>query len=490
MRLDFRTFAASAVLVAGIPVAGLGQTVSPGGGAASPAAPTSPIGIAPNPSQNTPGEELRPSAAPLSLAPVTTGLFPSLGNRLLNYGIDFHGAILDHAVTNPSAGNTPGNTAQLGIFRPVIDLDMGKLVGIPGGSVHFSLTYFFSKSDEPGIIAQTGGVLNGYQTTPVLEASTLTRLTYEQQLLDGRLDIEFGKSNVHQYFFIPNSLDPFTYDSPLLYADSDFNSIPYSVWMGKATYKFGRGWYVEAGAFEDNYRQVGKYGWNFGDRNASGVQVIGELGYRTDFRDEAYPANLEAGFVWNTRHGYSNVKGTGNNATRANTAANYPGGGVFAFQGAKVLARGPDRPGLPPVNLQIYGQLDAAVDKPQPFDLDATIGFNLTGAIPFRPADILGIQARYLRLSNVEAAFETAEHTLLNRRRFAGTQPRDAYQFEASYQLQVTQYATLSLYGQYYVHPDDYEVPFVNHVPKTGFVAGTLLRVPLGPLLGTSAKPF
>ena len=85
-------------------------------------------------------------------------------------------------------------------------------------------------------------------------------------MLDGKLDIEFGKSNVHQYFFIPNSLDPFTYDSPLLYADSDFNSIPYSVWMGKATYKLGRGWYVQAGAFEDNYRQVVKYGWTFSER--------------------------------------------------------------------------------------------------------------------------------------------------------------------------------------------------------------------------------
>ena len=478
------------MLAASLPVAGLAQTVSPGGGAASPAAPNSPVGLSPNSSQNTPGADLRPLAAPPAPAPVNTGLFPGFGNQLLNDGVEIHGAILDHAITNPSAGNTPGNTAQIGIFRPSIDFDLGKIAGIQGGSIHTSLTYFFSKSDEPGIIAQTGGVLNGYQTTPILEASTLTRLTYEQQLLNGKLDIEFGKSNVHANFFIPNSLDPFTYDAPLLYVNSDFNSIPYSVWMAKATYKLTPAWYVQGGLYEDNYRQVIRNGWNFGANRASGVQIVGELGYRTEFRTEAYPANLEAGFVWNTRNGYSNVKGTANNATPGNTAANYPGGGVFVLQGAKVIARGPDRPGLPPVNLQVYGQLDAAVDKPQPFDLDASAGLNLTGAIPFRPADILGIQARYLRLSNVEAGFETREHTLLNRGRFAGTQPRDAYQFEASYQIQVTRYAILSLYGQYYVHPDDYEVPFVNHVPQTGFMAGTLLRIPLGPLLGTSSKPF
>lgn len=67
---------------------------------------------------------------------------------------------------------------------------------------------------------------------------------------------------------------------------------------------------------------------------------------------------------------------------------------------------------------------------------------------------------------------------------------RDEVEFEASYQIQVTQYATLSLYGEYFDNPDDYEVPFVNHLPSNGLAAGTLLRIPLGPALGTSSKPF
>ena len=78
---------------------------------------------------------------------------------------------------------------------------------------------------------------------------------------------------------------------------------------------------------------------------------------------------------------------------------------------------------------------------------------------------------------------------MINGGGFAGTQSRDALQFEASYQIKVTRYVTLSLYGQYYLHPDDSEVPFVNHVPASGFGAGTLLRIPLGPLLGTSPDP-
>ncbi len=490
MRRTRGMIAISAVLAASVPAAGLAQSSERGSIVSGPAGSNSLIGVSPNPSQNTPGEQLRSAANARALPTVNTGLFPEIGNQLLDDGIDIHGGLLDHAVTNPSTGNIPGNTENLGIFRPDVDIDLGKLFGLQGGIFHAALTYWFSKSDIPGIIAQTGGSLDGYQTTPILEASTLSRLTYEQLLMNKKLDVEVGRGNVHQYFFIPNSLDPFTYDAPLINVNADFNSFPYALWMGRATYKLTPAWYLQGGIFEDAYARVVKNGWNFGTEGATGVQTIGELGYRTNFRTEAYPANLEAGFVWNTRHGYNNLKGTAAVTTRATTAADYPGGGVIVFQGAKVVARGPNRAGLPPVNLQIYSQLDVAVDKPQPFDLDAAVGANLTGAIPFRPADILGLQARYLRLSAIEAAFETRIHTLLNRRRFAGTQQRDAFQFEASYQIQVTRYATLSLYGQYYVNPDDYFVPFFNRVPGNGFEAGTLLRIPLGPLLGTSVKPF
>ena len=310
-------------------------------------------------------------------------------------------------------------------------------------------------------------------------------------MLNGRLDLEVGKSNVHQYFFVPNSLDPFTYDAPLLNVNADFNSIPYALWMGKATYKLTGAWYLQSAVFEDNYLQAVKYGWTFGDRSAPGVQLINEFGYRTDFSTEYYPANLEAGLVWNTRRGYNNQKGTGVLASPSTTAADYKGGGVIVLQGATGPRARPDPVRMPPVNLQAYDQVDVALDKIRtPFDLDASVGLNLTGGIPFRPSDILGIQARYLRLSALEAAFETAAHTLVNGGRFAGTQSRDAFQFEASYQIKVTRYATLSLYGQYYLHPDDNEVAVVNHVPASGFEAGTLLRIPLGPLLGTSSNPL
>ena len=470
----------------------LAQLVNPTDGVISQRTQRSPLGLAPTENQNTPGQVLRSGETSVSLAPVNTGLFPNVGNKLLDSGVDFHGNLIDHYLANPDVGNMPNYAASnLALLRASVDLDLAKIAGINGASIHGSLTYFFSKDDEPGIIKQTGGVVDGYQGAPIVEASALSRLTYEQKLLAERLDLEVGRANVHQYFFIPNSLDFFTYDAPVLNADADFNSLPYGVYMGKATYHLDRFWYLQAGAFEDDYRDEIKQGWKFGASRASGAQILAETGYRSEFNTEAYPANLEAGFEWDTRRGYSNQKGTSNNAAVATTATNYPGGGVFFWQGAKVVYRGPraNSPADPPQNIQFYGQLDVAVSQPQPFNLDAMVGVNFTGFVPYRPADILGVQARGAQLSSTEADFETREHTISNGGRFV-QQPRSELQLETMYQLAFGPYVTVTAFAQYFAHPDDYEVPTVNHVPHNGAEAGFILRIPLGPTLGTSNTPF
>ena len=486
MRQRVRKSAATMFLLMILPLRALAQQA-----ATTPAAQDQPLGLSPVANQNTPGQELRPADVSLSTATVHTGLFPSFGNELLDDGIEIHGALLDHAISNAGAGNTPGNTANLLIFRPSVDFDLAKMIGIAGASIHTSATFFLSQSDEPGTIAQTGGAITGYQTTPILERNVLTKLTYEQKLFNDRLDIELGRANVHQYFFIPNSLDVFTYDSPALYVDADFNSLPYGTYMGRASYHLTPLWYLQGGVFEDDYRDEVKTGWRFGDARASGAQILGELDYRSEFNTERYPANLEVGAEWNTRSGYSNVKGTGNNATPKTTAANYTGGGVIYFQGSKVIYRspGPTTPGMPPENIQLYSQVDAAVDHPQPINVDFLAGVNFTGFVPFRPADVIGFQARDVKLSDVEANFETREHTLINRGR-PTVQPKSSQQLEAMYQATFGPYASLTAYVQYYNHPDDIEVPFVNHVPSGGAIVGVTLRLEIGPILGTSMKPF
>ncbi len=149
------------VLAASLPVANLAQSVS-GTAASSAAGSSSPINLSPVSNQNTPGEELRPVANIPSVPIVTTACFPVSANQLIDDGIDIHGAVLDRSLTNAGVGNTLGNTPNLAILRPTIDVDLGKIAGFTGAILHGSLTYWFSKSDQPGSIAQLGGALDGY----------------------------------------------------------------------------------------------------------------------------------------------------------------------------------------------------------------------------------------------------------------------------------------------------------------------------------------
>ncbi len=445
------------------------------------------------PGNNTSGDlTLQQTSIPTSPAP-RIGLFPGFGKTLLDEGVDLHGITFDHFLGNPTTGAEPRQTANLFAFRPAADFDLGKLVGLPGGNVHLGFTFFGLRSDLPQIITQTGGFLTGFQTTPATETDLVSLLTYEQRFMNGKLSIEAGRTNVFNYFLLPNSLDPFTHYSSTFVVTGDFPSLPYPVWGGRVTYKIVSTWYVQGGAFEDNYPAATNYGDRLGVGSSPGAQLLGEIGQRSEFSNAAYPSNFEAGFEWNTRHGASNLKGTGAPAIAFLQAANYPGGGVIFLQGQKVLWRGAPRnkliPLSPPANIALYGSLDVSVDKPQPIDMDAMIGFNFTGFIPGRPFDALGLQTRYQRLSQVEADGES-----FRQRVTVGPGPaqsRDGFAFEAVGNIQLTPAFAIRPIVEYFVNPDNYYPPApVPGRPRDGIEAGLFAVVSIGRLLGTSVKPF
>ena len=472
-------------VVAQIPSRAGGNGVTP--------APTGAEDQSERPSNNTTGDQtLQETPAPTS-PPPRIGLFPDFGAALLNRGIDFHGIAFDHFLANPSAGIATGNTSNLGAFRPAVDLDLGKLVNLPGGNIHASMTFFGLRSDLPQIITQAGGVLTGFQTTPATQTNLLSLLTYEQRFLGDRLSIEAGRTNVYNYFFLPNSLDPFTHYSTTIQVNGDFPSTPYPVWGGRATYKLSPTWYVQGGIFEDNYRNATNYGSRlFATNESSGAQFLGEIAQRSEFSNAAYPSNFELGVEYNNRNGRTNLKGTGAPANPLLEPRNYSGGAVVYFQGQKVLWRGVQRDVGPPANIAVYGSLDGSLDKPQPIDMDAMLGVNFTGLVPSRPFDALGVQAKYSRLSQIEANAETFRQRLLTgpSGRNGPEQPRDGFAFEIVGNVQLTPAIAVRPIVEYFVNPDNYYPPAPAGRPRDGFEAGVFAVVSLGRLLGTSLKPF
>ena len=468
--------------------------VPPNAGApeASPSNSTNPLGVTPSPNQNTPGNssgETGGPPTPISTVP-RVGLFPELGRTLLDAGFDFHGLAFDRTQTNTSAGVRTHQFNNLLAIAPNLDVDLGKAAGIPGGNLHISITFNTLRANEPNFVTNVGSELVGnLQGTPALSGhfAYLSEFTYEQRLLNDRLSVEAGQTSVFRYFFLPNSLDPITYYSTTVVVDGDFPTLPFPTWGARAIYKLDPNWYVQGGAFEDNYLNSTNYPLAFGARTATGAQLLAEVGYRSEFTTAAYPANLEAGVEYNTRSGYANSKGSPAPVTARTSAANYPGGAVFYVQGLKTIWRGASNPGGPPPNISVYGSFNVSADKPQPIDLDTLIGFNFTGLIPGRPLDALGIQARYQRLSAIEAGFETRGHNF-----YAGpgpSQKRDGFAFEVIGSVQLTPAIAFRPLAEYFINPDNIGDVRLGR-SKSGAEFGLFTVVSLGRLLGTSNKPF
>ncbi len=455
------------------------------------APPTGPEGLTARPGDNTTGDQTQQDTPVPTSPPPRVGLFPAFGKTLLDRGIDLHGTAFDRLFANTGVGVSPGHTSNLAGFRPAADFDLQKLIGLRGGNIHVGVSVFGLESDIPQVVGQAGGFLAGFQTVPVSEHDILSVLTYEQRFMGDRLSVEAGRTNVYNYFLLPNSLDPFTHFSSTFEVDGDFNSPPYPNWGGRVTYKFAPTWYVQGGAFEDNFYSAIDRANAFGDSRSTGAQFLAEIGQRSEFSNAVYPSNLEAGVEWNTRTGRSNLKGTGAPANALLQAADYPGGGVLYMQGQKVLWRGVRRDVGPPANIALYGSLDVAVDKPQPIDLDTMAGVNFTGLVPGRPFDALGLQARYQRLSQIEANGETRRQRLLIRGgRNGPEQPRNGFAFELVGNIQVTPAIAFRPIVQYFVNPDNYYPPAPPGRPQNGFEAGFFAVVSLGRLLGTSLKSF
>ena len=168
---------------------------------------TGPESVSPRPGSNNPstGPTLQESPVPISLPP-RIGLFPEFGQTLLARGIDLHGVAFDHFLANTTVGVEGEHTTGLAAFRPAVDSDLERLTG---DTIRTSATFFGLRSDIPQIAGQIGGVLVGFQTTPVVSTNILSLLTYKQQLLNNRLSIEVRRTNVYDYFFLSNSLDSF-----------------------------------------------------------------------------------------------------------------------------------------------------------------------------------------------------------------------------------------------------------------------------------------
>lgn len=418
-----------------------------------------------------PGVQLPPQAA-TEVKP--TGPLQSLGNALVNAGITPHAIFLNFTTTNPSSGLVSDNSGNLGLIVVGFDFDLQKIIGIPGGVIHFGESVFLFNNNagfQPNNFrAEAGSFLGGFELPMYSTPNYLEVLSYEQTLLNDRLHIELGRINATRAFDIPNCQVVIACNNPVSLYTAQEPPPTYSNWGGRAAYTVDNNLGLQLGVYEDNLALTSTNGYSFNTKTATGTLFIAQLAQQTSFRNAVYPGNYSITPFYRTTVQIS----------PADPRKRIDGTEGVVAKGQQVVWRRkePGNTGVPPENLTIYGTAEGTPDRTQPFSAFFSMGLNWWGFLPHRHSDHVGVEATYARIGPDQDSFQTDRRRLLSR-----LDPNE-FRFQLDGHFQLYQGAAIEPAIQYIVNPDSVLNRSGLTVPRDGFFFGATLIVPFGQILG------
>lgn len=333
-----------------------------------------------------------------------------MGNWLKNNGIRPNLLTSYLYFDNFDMGIDKGNNEQLWMIMAGFDADLQKSLSIKGGNFHFSYAWApYHRNFDFG--SQAGDILVGNPPPYVPKVAHLTKLTYEQKLLDDRLTVEAGRSNPG--FYYGKSLCNFEFScvNPLLHKTATFSPIIYSSWGGRVSYKILptlefslSGWrtYLDF-PFTNGWEN----GWN--DKHPAGNLWIAGLSRTDEWRDgqNKYPLTWELTFFHNT-HRFNNNDPTSAQESISGTS------GIHA--GVKKLfwrADGGSDGNPSATALTAYASVSHMFDNVTFGGLSsfASVGLILQGPFKSRPMDSYGLNFNWAKMTKGEQRLMTALYT-------------------------------------------------------------------------------
>lgn len=85
-----------------------------------------------------------------------------------------------------------------------------------------------------------------------IDTGYLARFTWNQRLLQDRLELAVGRSNARQHFYMANCENVITCNDPVIDNSTGILPYPYGSWGGYTRYRFDSGYYLHSGVFESN----------------------------------------------------------------------------------------------------------------------------------------------------------------------------------------------------------------------------------------------
>lgn len=427
--------------------------------------------------------------SPTDASEPSKGLLSDEARALQDKGIKLRSVIIDQYANNTTGGIYQGHS-NVGQFNIGADFDLDKMVGLSGGSFHFTVYRDYGES------------LNKYVTGTFTKQQYIYKnefyrwhlglFAYEQKLLDDKLDITVGRLGTTTYYghLVTNcqfeSAD--TCGEPrILVSEAGFSLLPSATWGLNIKARPTPHTYIETGVFEVNPTTSASNGLDFSVGSATGVTVPVEWAWQNaDPTKTRFPFELKIGAFLSTApltDPYFNTAGRskalfGGTARTVNSSRD----GVY-IMGDRVIWRPNDASAQ---SFNVFGGIVQQLDEAEIMRQQVYTGFVWTAPFASRPADTLNFSVSEFELTPREREFLRDARA---RKGGHGTNASHQTAYELTYGVRVARGLEVMPSLQYIVHPDNSSITNTAIFPKNMFVYGVSLKVDIGNMLGFEKAP-
>jgi porin len=218
-----------------------------------------------------------------------TGDWGGLRSRAEAAGLTVDGYYQTDLLANPIGGERQG-FAYAGLAEVALDFDLGQIAGLEGTS--FSIAGYWASGDDLSDtrIGNLIGVAQAFNGRTV----GLARMHLEQELLEGRLAVAFGRLSVGDDFATSDLYASYVStginSNPFAIAENlpSFTADPIAQWGARAIAQPIEQIHIAAGIYnaDPNVAKDGKHGVDFSLDLGHGLLAIAEAGYQWNQTDD------------------------------------------------------------------------------------------------------------------------------------------------------------------------------------------------------------
>ena len=396
------------------------------------------------------------------------------------------GIAMTLSYTEESAGNPVGGIKQgvayTGQAFLGLDFDMQKLFNIDGGSVHFIVTDRHGRNLAADAIGNNTSVQEVYGT----QNFHLAQLTYEQKLLDNRLDFEIGRTVANVAFLASPYYCDFQSNAicgnpTFIFKNSNFTYFPASSWGSQIRYAITDKYFFHIGAYEQNPddKSPNDNGFNFSVEHSTGATIPFELGYATDFTNDALPRHYGIGGYYDaSRYSDQFLDSFGRPAvlTTLPYENHFGRSGLYARFDQMVWRPDPTSER----GLTVFGIYMQNVTGRVQEDNFFALGAVQTGTFKGRDADTVGLLFTDQHFSSLFTQNIAAARLSVGA---SGDVPSNEFMLELNYGWQVNPYFRITPNLQGIINPDQSAEPFRPKPIPDALVIGCKANIDISTLL-------